>query len=213
MSDNGAPTLLSGPAPAGAPAAATADAAVLQQAGKSEWGIYYKNSKLLEPDSIIALDYVREWAVADFQLEQGAFSSYDKVQRPFDIRLRITKGGSEQDRQSFLSDLELIADDLTLFEIVTPVKTYLSVTVTRLAMAQQASSGVGLLAIDLGIRQVRVTAGIAFTNVQNPGSADPVNSGTVQPQPVPAPTQAQIAADVAARRAEIDADMFSTPAF
>lgn len=213
MSTDGAPDLLSGAAPAAAPKAATADASGTQQAGKAEWGIYFKGDKLIEPDSIIAIEYTREWAIADFQIEGGGFASYDKVARPYDIRLRITKGGTEQDRRAFLSDIELISESLDLFDIVTPIKTYLSVSVSRLGLGQAASAGVGLLTIDLGIREVRITAGVSFTHVKDPGSAATVNSGTVQPQPIPVPTQAEIKAAVKQRQAEIDATMFDTPAF
>lgn len=213
MSTDGAPDLLSGAAPATPQVAVTADASGTQQVGKSEWGIYLDGAKLIEPDSIVAIEYTREWALADFPIEGGGFGTYDKVLRPYDIRLRVTKGGTEQDRRLFLKDIETISESLDLFDIVTPIKTYLSVSVNRLGLGQAAGAGVGLLTIDLGIREVRITAGVAFTHVVDSGSAATVNSGTVQPQPIPAPTQAEIKAAVKQRQAEIDASMFDTPAF
>lgn len=213
MSDNGAPTLMSGPAPLTDIQLATADTDTRLQPAPSEWGIYLNGKKKIEPTSIIAIEYTREWAIADFQIEDGGFGSYDKVARPFDVHLRITKGGSEAVRRQFLSDLEVLSRDLDLLDIVTPVKTYLSVNIARLALAQTAESGATLLKIDLGIREVRVTAGVSFSHVASPDAADPVSGGTVQPQAIPAATQEEIKAAVKERLAEIDAHMFDTPAF
>jgi hypothetical protein len=198
MSADGAPALLSGAAPSAPPLAITADASATQQAAKADWGFYLNGKKLddVKPDSIVAIEYTREWAVADFPIEGGGFGSYDKVLRPYDIRLRVTKGGKEKDRRAFLMDIETISESLDLFDIVTPIKTYLSVTVSRLGLGQAASAGVGLLTIDLGIREVRITAGVAFTNVVDPGSAATVNSGTVQAQPASAAATAAVVAKV-----------------
>lgn len=187
MSGNGAPTLLSGAAPTSSTPAARSDSAASQQGTKSDWGLYLEGAKIIEPDSILSLDYQRDWALADYPLEQGAFSTYDKVARPFDVHLRMTKGGSEQDRRGFLAAIETIAGSLALLDVVTPERTYLSVNIQRLGLQRTAFSGVGLLTVDVGLRQIRVTASAGFTaaTVQSPGSADPVNGGRVQPQPTP----------------------------
>ncbi len=220
MNQNGAPTLMSGPAPLTDLQLATAATDTRLQAAPSEWGIYLNGKKEIEPDSILALEYDREWAIADFPIEGGGFASYDKVARPFDVRLRLTKSSNTPkpggvDLRTFLAAIENLSDSLKLVDVVTPDRTYLSVTISRLGYTRTATSGAGLLTVDVGLREVRVTAGVAFTGaaVKNPGSADTVSSGTVQPQAVPAATQAEIKAAVAQRRAEIDANMFSTPAY
>ena len=48
---------------------------------------------------------------------------------------------------------------------------------------------------------------------QAPDTFGGVHPGMVQPQPIPATTQAEISAAVKERQAEIDATMFATPSF
>lgn len=190
MASDGSPDLLSGPAPA-ATAAASSNASGLRGASaKPVWGIFVSKESpvdpLIQPDSFLALDYHREWAVADFPMEQGAFSSYDKVAKPFDVRLRLAKGGSEAARAAFLADMETLGESLVLYDVVTPTRTYLGVTISSIGYQQTAKNGVGLITVEVGLRQVRETASSAMSAaiVQDQGSADPANGGAVQPQPV-----------------------------
>ncbi|HEX7687345.1 MAG TPA: hypothetical protein VF453_06550 [Burkholderiaceae bacterium] len=194
---DGAPTLLSGMS---APAAArdTTDTARSTGAKSAEWGIFFNGSKALEPDSIVAMDYQREWSLLDYQVEQGAFETFNKVARPFDTRLRITKGGSQSDRTAFLAQVEALAESLNTYDVVTPERTYLSVNVSRLGYGRSARDGATLLIVDIGLRQIRTTAVAAFTQVASPSAASPVVGGTVQPVATPAPQKA--IADAALKR-------------
>ena len=158
-------------------------------AADREWGIYLNGAKVLEPDSFLALDYYREWAIADYPMERGAFQNYNKVAKPFDIRLRITKGGRPDDRKAYLAAIETLAADLNQYDVVTPDKTYLSANVSSLGYTRAGHNGAGLVTVDLRLQEIRVTATAGFTDVQAPQSAAPVSTGTVQPQPTPAPVQ------------------------
>jgi hypothetical protein len=204
MSQDGAPMLKSGPAPRTDLQLATADTDVRLRAAPSEWGIYLNNEKIIQPDSILALDYHREWTVADFPMEQGAFSSYDKVAKPFDIRLRMTKGGNDNDRRTFLATVENLGASLTLYDVVTPDRVYLSVTITSLGYNRTATNGVGLLTVDVGLREIRVTAESVMTaaKVKDPGSANAVHGGTVQPQQ-PSPAAKAAAQKALARQVDL----------
>jgi hypothetical protein len=194
---DGAPTLLSGATAPAAPRAA-ADAARTGGTKAVEWGIFLNGVKALAPDSIVAVDYQREWSLMDYQVEKGAFETYNKVARPFDVRLRVTKGGSEADRTAFLAQAEAISASLDLYDVVTPERTFLSVSISKVGFGRTARDGRTLLKMEFDLRQVRVTAVAAFTQVANPASASPVNTGTVQPVATPTPQQA--AAMAAAKR-------------
>lgn len=194
MNADGSPNLLSPAAPTPGMQLATADSSDLQLTKSGPlWGVFQDGQSIfagdLEPDSILAIEYRREWTVADFQIEKGSFSSYDKVQRPFDVRLRLTKGGSETTRTAFIAFVEVIGDSLELVDVVTPVRTYLGVTLTGIGYQQTATNGVELITFDLALREIRQTAASAMSAsiIKDPGSADPTNGGTVQPQtPTPA---------------------------
>jgi hypothetical protein len=129
----------------------------------------------------VTFDYRQEWTVSDYPLEQGAFQSYDKVQTPFDVRVRYAAGGSQQNRQALLDSIAAIAGDLNLYDVVTPEAVYQSVNVTHYDYRRTATNGVGLLQVDVWCIEVRVTAQAQFQNVQNPTSASPQSQGNVQP--------------------------------
>ena len=146
-----------------------------------QWGIYLDGEPVVDADSVVTFDYRQEWTVSDYPLEQGAFQSYDKVQTPFDVRVRYAAGGSQQNRQALLDSIAVIASDLNLYDIVTPEAVYQSVNVTHYDYRRTATNGVGLLQVDVWCVEVRVTAQAQFQNVQNPASASPQTQGNVQP--------------------------------
>lgn len=195
MAANGAPTLRSG---AATPAAtrATGDAASTGGSVNGQWGIFLNGALALAPDSIMSVEYDREWSLLDYPIEGGSFETFNKVARPFEKRVRVTKGGSATDRARFMDQVEALGASLSLYDVVTPEKTYLSVNVERFGYGRSAREGATLLVVDLILRQVRVTAVASFTQVANPASASPVSGGTVQPAATPAPVKASVSAAV-----------------
>ena len=156
-----------------------------------QWGIFLNGFPVVLADSVISLEYKQEWTISDYPVEQGAFESYDKVQTPFHARIRFATGGSEQSRQAFLDSIAAIAGTLTLFDVVTPEEVYQSVNVSHYEYNRTATSGVGLIAVDVLCIEVRVTATQTFSNTKAPSGAAPVSSGNGQPvafNPSPSPT-------------------------
>lgn len=142
------------------------------------------------PDNILEFGYREESSIADFPIQDGGFVNYDKVDNPFEVVLRLSKGGSERERKAFLDSIYAIAGDLELYDIITPEKTYLSVNVLRFEVLRRGPRGAAMLSeVDLYFREIRiVTATYATTQVviddpQNPSATSPSNTGTVQPQP------------------------------
>lgn len=158
-----------------------------------QWGIFLGGAPVLSPDSIADFGYKEQWAICDYPLEQGAFQSYNKVAIPFDARVRITVGSSEEARRAVLEQVAAIAQTLDLYDVVTPEKTYPSCNVVHYDYQRRSNRGVGLLTIDIWLREVRVTAGVGFGlgSVASPSAASPVNGGAPQTQ---TPTPAQITA-------------------
>ncbi len=148
--------------------------------GQPLWGIFQNNIPVVLADNVVSLDYKQDWTVSDYPLEQGAFESYDKVQLPFECRVRFSCGGDVTNRQDFLDSIAAIANTLNLYTIVTPEEIYPSVNITHYDYRRTASNGVGLIVVDVWAIQVRITASTMFQNVQNPSSASPQNGGNVQ---------------------------------
>lgn len=156
---------------------------------------------MVKPDSFGEFSYRNEWSVSDFPTQDGAFASYDKVNNPFEISVRMYKGGTKQARKKFLDSIEAIAGTLDLYKIITPEHVYLSVNVTRFEISRRGPRGAYMLSeVDLYFREIRiVTAAYSSTatttqNAQQPSAAPVVNTGKVLAQPVDIPLNISVGA-------------------
>lgn len=186
-----------------------ADALGIFSSGLSQqWGLYKDGLPVIIADSVVSFDYRQDWTISSYPLEEGAFESYDKVQQPFDVRLRFVTGGSEADREAMLSTVANAAASLDLLDAVTPEAIYNSVNVVHQDYKRDKER-VGMIVIDVWLKEVRVTATSAFGNTQStqnssgggtttdisvrpggttqivapqsPSASPQVNDGTVQP--------------------------------
>ncbi|NPT59110.1 phage baseplate protein [Paraburkholderia elongata] len=158
-----------------------------------KWGIFNQDGSIaVKPDSMVSLDFKREWKIPNYPVEQGSFQSYNKVALPGNTRIRLSKGGTDADRSNFLTQVATVAQSLTLFNVAMPEGTLIrNVNFVDYSIHRTSTDGVGLILIDLELEEIRVTATATFANTTAPSGADPVSTGSVQPQP---PTTAQSAA-------------------
>lgn len=149
-----------------------------------QWGIFLDGFPALEPDSYKSFDFRQDWQISDYPLEGGSFQTYNKVELPFDIRLRIASGGTGSARQLFLNDIEALSQSLELYDIVTPEKVYLSVNCSHVDLRRTSTNGVGMITADLWFTEIREKASVQFSNTQSPTDAGKQNVGTIQIKPV-----------------------------
>lgn len=145
-----------------------------------QWGIFKDGQPVVTAESVIRVEYRQDWDLLDYPLEKGAFESYNKVNSPFDARVRFASGESEQARQALLQSIETIAGTLELYDVITPEKIYQSTNVTHFDYSRTSDRGVCLLQVDVWVIEVRVVAVAKFSSVKSDAAADPVNDGTVQ---------------------------------
>jgi hypothetical protein len=192
---NGIPPLLNQIASFSNPASLlVADAAnLLGFFAGPQWGVFNLDGSIaLQPDSILALDFKREWSIPNYPMEQGAFQTYNKIALPSDTNISMSKGGSNVARQAFLLQVSALAKSLSLVNVMMPEGTLIqNVNILRFDFRRTDTSGVGLLTVDVLLREIRATATAAFSNTQQPSGANPLNGGSVQPQ---TPTASQSAA-------------------
>lgn len=166
----------------------TGDAAsVIGTLLRPRWGVFSSaGQQLVNPDNIAQFGYRRDYRVSGFPIEGGKFENYNKVATPFEVRMAMTKSGSDIERASFLGDLEALAGSLDLVTVVTPEVSYANVNCTGLAYDRSAVRGAKLLTVDVPFQQIRIaTDAVPTISTQN--------NGAVQTTP---PTQAQAAAIV-----------------
>jgi hypothetical protein len=154
-----------------------------------------KLKPVVTPDSIRDFGYSNEWSIMTAPTQNGAFADYNRVDNPFEVTLRMTKGGTERDRQNFLKQIEAL-DSTQLYDIITPEKTYRSMSLMRYEIHRDGEKGAFWLSeVDLTFREVRVvTAQYSRTSISlpiNPSAVNPQNNGTQQAQlPVNPPSVA-----------------------
>lgn len=121
-----------------------------------QWGVFLNGKPAIIFDTFVSIDYKQGWAISDFPLEPGAFESYDKVELPFDARVRFATGGSEIDRIAMLQSIKKAAPSLGLATIVTPEMVYPSVNIQHYNYRRTAINGVGLLQVEIWFLEIRV---------------------------------------------------------
>lgn len=167
----------------------TADAvSLLVLALPPTWGIFLDGIPVLPKNSTINFSYRQDWTISNYPVEEGGFQSYDKVQLPFDVRIRVVSGSTRTDCYALLAALDIIANTLNLYDVVTPERVYLSCNVTHYDYTRSATNGASIIIVDIGLVEIRVTATATFSNTQQPGGAGQQSLGNVQTQ---TPTQAE----------------------
>lgn len=150
---------------------------------RQPWGIYSGGAPVILADNVVEVQYRQQWSISDFPVERGAFESYDKVQVPYDARLRFTAGGSEANRAAMLASIAAVAGDTNLYDVVTPEAVYLSCNFTHYDYSRRSNEGLGLLSVDIWLIEVRETVSAAMSNTKDPSGASQQNGGTVQTIP------------------------------
>lgn len=146
------------------------------------WNIFLDGEQAFDFRSIAAFGYKQEWSIATYPTDDGGFFSYDKVQNPFECHLRITSGGTEEERQDLIAAVEAAGNTLNLYDIVTPEKIYEQCNVARIGYDRSAEKGAGMIVIDVAFQEIRTSEAAQFSNTQQPGSAGQQGVGNVQPQ-------------------------------
>ena len=181
----GMPPLLFGPVAVDAPVALVADALdALAGFGSPVWGVYSQGQPMIVADTVMDLGYSKAFQISDYPVEEGAYQSYNSVETPYEARIRFVSGGSTAVREALLSSVEAIVGDLNLYDIATPERIYINANVTRMEYRRTATEGgASLLAIEVGVQEVRLLSAGSSFNPSDTASANPTTASVVQSQP------------------------------
>lgn len=167
-------------------------------AAKPTWAILDANGNvIIQPDSFLDFDNSNEWKIADFPIQDGEFSSYNKVVIPYTASVKLSKGGSLQDRKNLLDKIQSIAGDTNLYSILTPEKQYPDVNILRYAIRRLGREGAYFFAdLEIFFRNIQSVSSQYSTttantvNAQNPAATPSQNLGNQLAQAtVPASVQ------------------------
>ena len=190
-----------------------------------KWGIYYANttqqvilgnastfsvnninavlngqllSNKVYIDSVVALNQKKGSDLSNYRLETGGFATYNKVEKPRQIHIKLTKGGSEEDRGYFLRWLEthskfipasvMVAGN-NLFDIYVPEAHYQNMTLIDYTIMRESRSGASLIIADCvfqEVMQVTMQYSVSGTsNAQNPSDLSTQNNSVQANSPAP----------------------------
>lgn len=123
----------------------------------AQWGIFKPGgaTPAVIVSSVVAVGARKESAVSDFRLESGSFTTYNKVETPRAVPIRITREGNAAERAELLAWAEEAVVATTLFDIATPETAYANMTLQSYSIERSAQSGAGLIVLDCLFQQVR----------------------------------------------------------
>jgi hypothetical protein len=159
------------------------------------WGVFDSNfNQVVFPDSVLEFSNRQEYEIAHFPVQDGNFASYNKVIRPFEITLRLSKAGTMSERAAFLASLADLAASIALYTVITPERGYPDLNLDRYEVTRRGAKGAYFLTeVDCYFVQIiQVSAQYTTTAVQlpdGPPAARPTsNVGNITPL---APTSQQ----------------------
>lgn len=145
------------------------------------WGIFDSaGAPIASYDSVYSVHYDNDSKISDYPVEQGGFSSYNKVETPFDAVVALNCGGNDARRSAFQVAIEAARKSLQLYSVLTPEFTYLSCNITGIGFSRECTDGAYIVKAILRVREVRQQATSSFSATQDASAADPQSQGQVQ---------------------------------
>lgn len=177
----GVPAILGNMFTGGIPAIATTFVDLVSpslfMSGEPAWGLYRDGTPALAFETFVSIDYREEYAISDYPLEDGGFESFNKVQVPYNVRVRFSSGGTMADRTGLLASAKQISGDLNLYTVVTPEAVYRSVNVQRVDYRRDHATSNGLIVIEMFLLEIRQRVVRASFSGPAGGAADAVTEG------------------------------------
>ena len=172
------------------------------------WGIYMAGSSTelaVAVDSVIEVSLNEESDVPDYRLQTGSFASYNKISQPTEIPLVISKSGSIEEREVFLSWLKEAVRNPTVFDIMMPEKSYQSLTLQGYTTDRTQDGGMDLIVAKCKFLEIR-EAPEQYYDAQQ-GQASTAN--TTDPDGKPTAVEKKVEVKVAGTVGERVQDIFS----
>lgn len=139
-------------------------------------------------------------SVVSGAVEQGSFTSYNKVTEPLEIEATLTFSGTDTYLQSTLANLVKLKNSVTVFNIITPTQEYENFTLQNYDYSQTRENGRGVLYVKatfIEIKEVQLTytQGSPITQTQtNDVSATSTQDGGLQQGQTPSSGESNVAA-------------------
>lgn len=153
------------------------------------WGVFDASNKpAFSVDTYLEFAPNNAAKQSDFPTEQGGFNSFNKVQSPYKVNVKISQAGTLQQMQALLDTLKTLLVSTDFLSVITPMETYANCTLVDYKYRQTAKSGAGRIEATLTFEEARevtatfTTVALPAAKVKNPGSAATSDNGKQQGQ-------------------------------
>jgi len=125
--------------------------------GTTVWGVYDQGDlPALTPDSFLGVDFKNGSNVPTHPIEEGGFGTYNKINTPYDCKIKMAISGDEFTRSQFLESCASMLNSTDFYSVVTPEKTYLNATLQNYAYRRESrNGGASMLIVDLWFLEIR----------------------------------------------------------
>jgi len=155
--------------------------------------------RVVTPDSIGEFGYRNEYDTSDYPVQKGGFADYNKVANPFEISLRLRKGGNKDERAKLIEEIEAIVGTTLFYQIMTPERTYRNCNVTRYEISRRGAGGAYYMSeVDIYFKEIReveaeysVTS-VATANAASAAALPAINNGIRQALRIPTSLVTQV---------------------
>lgn len=149
-----------------------------------QWGIFLPGSsnRAIEVSSVVSMSIAGTSRASDYPIQNGSFTSYNKVRMPDVFSVVVTCDGNEQVRSLFLTWLKDNCSATTLFDVVCPEMRWGSSTLTDYRIDRTSESGASMITAECIFQQIRQLP-ISFENdnITNPENKGRIGTVTIEP--------------------------------
>jgi hypothetical protein len=138
--------------------------------------------------NFLEMDYRLAFNISDYPVEQGSFQSYNKVQRPYQVSVAVTAGGTEENRALLLSQVQAIIDTTNLYTVVMPEGGIVGLNPVGFTFSRRSDRGLGLLTIEIFFQQVRPAGDPTFSTTNTAATTPNAAPTTGTVTPITSPT-------------------------
>lgn len=154
------------------------------------WGVFSQaGDAVIQPSSYQGFENQNRWKIAQFPIQDGDFQSYNKVVIPRTITLKLTQGGSLQQRTTLLAALDSISGDTNLYNIIAPEGVYPNFNCEGYTIRRMGREGAYFFAdLDVHFTNIKQAKSVYSTttadtsNAVNPAALPVQNLGTQLPK-------------------------------
>lgn len=150
--------------------------------GTVVWGVYDQGGlPALVPDTFLDVDFKNGANVPTYPIENGGFGTYNKINTPYDCKVKMAIGSDEFTRNQFLDACATMLNSVDFYSVVTPEKTYLNATLQNYAYRRETrNGGTSMLIVDLWFLEIRTNVSDVAPVPADASSFDAISGGQIQ---------------------------------